>query len=239
MTDLPTGTQAWQNPELTANFLNTTRGALPLAAAQLDVMLYVIDHAVSGVSKILDLGAGSGMLSQILLSRYPAAHAWLVDFSDPMLEAARANFKPEQATILKASFADSEWQAALDGADAFDVIVSGYAIHHLPDARKRSLYAESFALLRPGGIFVNVEHVASPTPWVESLFTEAFADNLYQARGGAMSREEIVERLYTDDGDICAPVEDQCTWLREIGFQDVDCYMKIYALAVFGSIKPA
>jgi len=239
MTNLPTGTQAWQSSELTANYLNTTRAALPLAAEQLDVMLYVIDHAVRDVGRILDLGAGSGTLSQILLARYPQAHTWLVDFSDPMLESARANFKTAQATIIKANFADPTWLAELNGVEAFDVIVSGYAIHHLPDARKRSLYAESFALLRPGGIFVNVEHVASPTPWVESLFTEVFADNLYQARGGTMSREEIVERLYADDGDICAPVEDQCAWLREIGFQDVDCYMKIYALAVFGGLKPA
>ncbi|MBE0690330.1 MAG: class I SAM-dependent methyltransferase [Anaerolineae bacterium] len=242
MTNLPAGTQAWQSSELTANFLSTTRAALPLAAEQLDVMLYVIGHAVTDVNKILDLGAGSGMLSQVLLARYSEAHTWLVDYSDPMLESARANFAPEQATVVKANLADPRWQSNLNDVSAFDVVVSGYAIHHLPDARKRSLYAECFALLRPGGIFVNVEHIASPTEWVESLFTEAFAENLYQserARGGTMSREAILERLYTDDGDICAPVESQCSWLREIGFQDVDCYMKIYALAVFGGIKPA
>ncbi|MCA9905626.1 MAG: class I SAM-dependent methyltransferase [Anaerolineae bacterium] len=242
MTDLPAGTQAWQSSELTANYLNTTRAALPLASEQLDVMLYVIGRATSTVTSILDLGAGSGTLSQVLLARYPDAHTTLVDYSDPMLDSAKQNFAPEQATIIKANMADPDWQSALATATDFDVIVSGYAIHHLPDTRKRSLYAEIFHLLKPGGIFVNVEHVSSPTPWVESLFTEAFADNLYQAeqsRGGDMTRETILERLYQDDGDICAPVESQCTWLRKIGFQDVDCYIKIYALAVFGGIKPA
>ena len=38
--------------------------------------------------------------------------------------------------------------------------------------------------------------------------------------------------------NILAPVGDQCDWLREIGFEDVDCYFKIFELAVFGGRKP-
>ena len=103
MTDLPAGTQAWQSSELTANYLNTTRAALPLASEQLDVMLYVIGRATSTVTSILDLGAGSGTLSHVLLARYPDAHTTLVDYSDPMLDSAKQNFAPEQAAIIKAN----------------------------------------------------------------------------------------------------------------------------------------
>jgi hypothetical protein len=76
---------------------------------------------------------------------------------------------------------------------------------------------------------------------VEDLFITATADSLYraeQAAGTKPDRAAILARLREDDGDMVAPVEDQCAWLREIGFTDVDCYMKIYALAVFGGVKP-
>ncbi len=231
-------TRTWRDPELVQRFLFTTRAALPLAAEQLEVMLFVIQQAMTDVNRILDVGAGSGLMSQILLERYPAAQAVLVDYSEPMLEAARQQFEGKQATICKADLNAASWIESVRSHAPFDVVVSGYAIHHLPDERKRALYSEIYELLVPGGIFVNVEHVASPTQWVESLFIESFADNLYAVtRHEGYTREQIVQRLHEDDGDICASVEDQCAWLRQIGFEHVDCYMKIYALAVFGGRK--
>jgi ubiquinone/menaquinone biosynthesis C-methylase UbiE len=230
--------RTWRDPELVQRFLSTTRAALPLAAEQLEVMLFVIQQAMTDVNRILDVGAGSGLLSRILLERYPAAQAVLVDYSDPMLEAARQQFNEKQATICKADLNTPSWIESVRSHAPFDVVVSGYAIHHLADERKRALYREIYEVLAPGGVFVNVEHVASPTDWVESLFIESFADNLYAAtQHEGYTREQIVERLHEDDGDICASVESQCEWLRQIGFQHVDCYMKIYALAVFGGCK--
>jgi ubiquinone/menaquinone biosynthesis C-methylase UbiE len=235
---VPVGTHAWQDPERTRRFLSGTRAAIPLAAEQLDTMLFVIQQALVDVQSILDVGAGSGILSRILLERYPQAHTVLVDFSEPMLEAARQQFSDEQAAIFKGDLNQPDWIKLVQAYAPFDVAVSGYAIHHLLDERKRSLYREIHELLKPGGIFVNIEHVASPSPWVESLFIESFADNLYAATAHeGYTRQQIVERLHEDDGDICASVEDQCAWLRAIGYQDVDCYMKIYAFAVFGGLK--
>jgi ubiquinone/menaquinone biosynthesis C-methylase UbiE len=243
MTDLPRGTRDWQDAERVRRFLSGTRAAIPLAAEQLQVMQFLVAQAFpSGeVQRVLDVGSGSGVLSRLLLDQYPQAHAILVDSSEPMLEVARQQFTPEQAVILQANLNDPAWLEPVQPHAPLDVVVSGYAIHHLSDARKQALYAEVFSLLRPGGIFINIEHVASPSPWVEELFIEAFADNLYaaaQARGDSYTRAEIVQRLHEPDGDIVASVEAQCGWLRQIGFLHVDCYMKIYAAAVFGGIHP-
>jgi tRNA (cmo5U34)-methyltransferase len=180
------------------------------------------------VTRFLDVGCGSGVLSHLLRECYPAAYGVLVDYSEPMLTVAREQFDPAQTAILQADLSQPDWVEVVQPHAPFDVVVSGYAIHHLTDERKRGLYQEIFDLLRPGGIFINVEHVASPSPWVESLFIESFADNLYAAtRHEGYTREQIVARLYEDDGDIVAPVEAQCGWLRQIGFEHVDCYMKI------------
>jgi tRNA (cmo5U34)-methyltransferase len=119
-------------------------------------------------------------------------------------------------------------------------VVSGYSIHHQPDARKRELYGEIFGLLRSGGLFVNLEHVASASAWVESVHDTLFVDSLSRAQPH-LARQEVEESYRgrpDKDANILATVEVQCTWLREIGFTDVDCYLKVFELAVFGGRRP-
>jgi SAM-dependent methyltransferase len=124
------------------------------------------------------------------------------------------------------------------------VVVSGYAIHHQPDRRKQALYAEIFDLLKPGGLFLNIEHVASPSRWLEGIFEAYFIDSLYDRqsrRDQAQSRTDVAEAYYhrpDKEANILAPVEQQCDWLRRIGFEDVDCYFKVFELAIFGGRHP-
>ena len=126
----------------------------------------------------------------------------------------------------------------------FDVVVSGYSIHHQPNGRKREIYAEIYELLTPGGIFINVEHVASASKWVEKQFDELFVDALHrysQAQNLGKSRDDMAQEFYYRPdkvANILAPVADQCAWLRAIGFEHVDVYLKIFELAVFGGVKP-
>lgn len=88
-----------------------------------------------------------------------------------------------------------------------------------------------------------MEHVSSPTKWVNSLFNDCFVDSLFELhkiKNPAITREQIADELYNrpdKEANILAPVEEQCRWLREIGFSDVDCYFKIYELAIFGGRK--
>ena len=95
-------------------------------------------------------------------------------------------------------------------------------------------------MLLPGGIFLNIEHVASRTPWIQEQFDELFIDHLVayaeKAEGMGKSREQVAQEFYyrpDKAANILAPVEEQCNWLREIGFEHVDCYLKIFELAVF------
>jgi tRNA (cmo5U34)-methyltransferase len=126
----------------------------------------------------------------------------------------------------------------------FDLIVSGYSIHHQPDERKRSLYGELFELLAEGGLFLNLEHVASVAPWLEAAFDEYFVDALWrfhQQSGTGKNREQVAREYYARPdkaANILALTDVQCSWLREIGFKDVDCYFKALELALFGGIKP-
>ncbi len=109
--------------------------------------------------------------------------------------------------------------------------------------RKNALYAEIFSLLAPGGIFLNLEHVASVTDAGQKLFDEFFVDHLHQfhvVSKPAANRDTIADTYYNRPDkkeNILAPLDKQCRWLREIGFHDVDCFFKVFELALFGGRK--
>jgi tRNA (cmo5U34)-methyltransferase len=165
-----------------------------------------------------------------------------------MMRAARERLgsRVPAPHFVVADLAAPEWTHAVAGRAPFDVVVSGYAIHHLSDRRKRELYGEIFGLLVPGGMFVNVEHVASRSPWIEGISDTLMIDSLYafhhQQQGSDKTRAQVADEfVHRPDkaANILAPVETQCEWLRDCGFVDVDCYFKAFELAVFGGRRPS
>jgi tRNA (cmo5U34)-methyltransferase len=236
----------WQSAALVQHYLRDVRSGVPLAAEQIDVMMRVISSGDGPITSFLDLGCGGGILAAAILSQFPGAFGVLLDFSPPMIEAARDRLEAHATGLqfVTADYADPAWTGQVAAWIPFDAIVSGYSIHHQPDERKRSLYAELYEMLAPGGFFVNVEHVSSRSRWAESLWETYLIDSLHKAamqNGDRKSREQVAGEFYArpDRGtNILAPVEAQCSWLQQIGFVDVDCYFKVFELAVFGGRRP-
>lgn len=237
---------AWKDEELVRSYLQGVRGALPLVREQIDVLLRLVAAGSAEPAAFADLGCGGGALAGALLERYPQSSAVLVDFSEPMLREAREALKANKGrcTFIPADLSSRAWLEDVQALAPFDLAVSGFAIHHLSDERKRALYGEVFDLLSPGGLFVNTEHVSSATPWLTEIFDNLLIDSyeaFHRASGAPKTREEIAgEYVHRPDreANVLASVEDQCDWLRDIGYQDVDCYFKLFELAIFGGRKP-
>lgn len=236
----------WQGASLVRTFVNDVRGGVPYAADQIEMLLRVLDARGRPLRRFADLGCGSGVVARAVLNRHPEAQAVLVDFSEPMMAQARRELShqtPEPGFVI-ADLAQPEWSGQCRDLTPFDAVVSAYAIHHLPHDRKRALYSEIFNLLAPGGMFLNVEHVASATPRIETLSDELMIDSMFafhRQRGGGKSRQQVADEfVHRPDkaANILAPVDEQSDWLRDIGFVDVDCFFKVFELAVFGGCKP-
>lgn len=172
------------------------------------------------VDRVLDLGCGDGEVVGRVLAARPDALAVAADFSAEMLRRVRERF----VEALNVTIVEHDLDAPLPGEwGTFDVVVSAFAIHHVVDERKRALYTEVYDRLAPGGVFLNLEHVASATPELH----EAFLATL----GTALEDDDPSNQL--------APVELQLEWLRAIGFEQVDCHWKWRELALLAASRPA
>jgi len=148
--------------------------------------------------RMLDLGCGDGVLGRLALTHRASLEEVIsLDVSDAMLARARAAFSNEpRVTVIKHDLN----QPLAQIAGPFDVITSGFAIHHLADARKKSLFAEVASLLSEDGVFLNLDVVSSPTPRLHQDFLTA------------------IGRTADDPEDQLSSVSDQLAWLREAGF---------------------
>src|SRR5215204_5173763 len=117
---------AWQQEKTVQWYLDSVRGAIPFAREQFAVMLEIVENGRQPVRRFLDLGAGDGVLSAVMIARYPAAELVLVDFSPPMLTAAKERLAPlaTQPTFVAADLATPLWREAVAAYAPFDAIVS-------------------------------------------------------------------------------------------------------------------
>jgi len=164
---------------------------------------------------ILDIGAGTGLLSALVLQKYPHAQMTLLDISENMLEIARQRF----AGRKNIRYLVGDYSKGIP-AGPYDLVCSALSIHHLMMEDKRYLFAEIFSALKPGGLFVNADQADGETPYFRKRYLEywnAFLNN-YQMNG--VERAKILKRRDTLDRNDRLLV--QLQWLQECGFSDVD-----------------
>ena len=176
--------------------------------------------------RILDIGAGTGYLSELLLTRYPGGSLSLIDISEAMLAVAKKRFhNRENVRFIVEDYRNVSFSGS------YDIICSALSIHHLEPKEKRVLYGRIFAALDQGGVFVNAEQVEGETPWQQDRNQQYWDDFVLR---GPLPKEEIAavneRRLKLDRTE---KLSVQLSWLNEIGFQDVDVVYKNRSFCVF------
>ena len=202
----------WSSPEQAINYLSRA-DKIPHRTEGESVLL---EEIPAGAKNILDIGAGNGRLLDLCLLKCKNAFGTALDFSQTMLDSLHDKYQSNE----KINIVEHDLNDPLPfEAESFDAVVSSFAIHHVDDNRKYRLYNEVWQVLQTGGLFCNLEHVSSPTENLHKIFFEK------------LGAEE-------DSSNKLLDVETQLKWLREIGFEDVDCYWKWRELALIIGKKP-
>jgi tRNA (cmo5U34)-methyltransferase len=204
----------WDDPARARWYLDRIGTLAPRLAGE-EVLRQVLP---SGPVTLLDLGCGDGRLAALALQSCPTlTDVVAVDLSPPMLEQATARFRGDRRVTVR------QWDLgqSIESLGSFDVILSGFAIHHLPNDRKRGLFAEIGRQLHPDGLFANLEVTASATPELHAQFLA------------------VIGRTADDPEDRLVDTKTQAEWMRQAGLEDVYCLWRWRGFALLVGRGPS
>ncbi|QAY67987.1 class I SAM-dependent methyltransferase [Paenibacillus protaetiae] len=174
--------------------------------------------------RILDLGAGTGLFSTMVMQQFPNASLTLVDFSDKMLNEAKKRF----GSNSNVSYITGDY-TSYPFDQTYDFVVSSLSIHHLPHMGKRQLFINIYNMLEDGGIFVNADQVKGATDVTDAYYNRRWLMSIHDS---GLALDAINASIERRKEDINAPLEDQLRWMSQAGFADVDCMFKYFEFAV-------
>jgi tRNA (cmo5U34)-methyltransferase len=195
---------------------------------------------------ILELGVGTGLLTQRLLARYPHATVTGIDGSSEMLGLGEKKLAPDLHRFFPkvTSFENCDWDA-LEGRP-FDLIVTSFALHHMDHAAYPAFFRKMLSLLRPGGQLLVADLVSAASPELQRHYIGVWVDyRLRQTKeklGIAWTKDALMaEHLKNmrEEGDNPAPIPSLVRWMSEAGFSEAEVHWQLYCAAVYGGLKPA
>lgn len=183
---------------------------------------------------VLELGCGSGNLSLFIAHLFPNARLTLVDLSPEMLAKAKEKLAPHQSRV---TFLQGDFFTIDLPQEAFDWMVSSFALHHLLDEQKQELYPKIYQWLKPGGLLRVADGTGIlPAEKGQTFLIPAWTEAAKAA--GASDEECRVWMDHTRQYDHFGTLRNHFRWLEEAGFVDVDCYWKKLHLTIYGAQKP-
>ena len=189
----------------------------------------LIAHNIATPKTVLDLGAGTGLLSQFWMQHYPTAKFVLVDIADEMLDIARKRFLGIENVTYQVLNYTNELPCG-----EFDVVASALSIHHLEDEDKQNLFAQIYNHLPSGGLFVNYDQFCAGQTdmdqWINSYWEKQLLSSGLTDHDIALWRER--KKL-----DCECSVEQEIAMLEKSKFKIVKCVYSCQKFSVIVAIK--
>ena len=181
--------------------------------------------------RVLDLGAGTGKTSGVILDKFRGATVKAVDLFEEMLEHAKLRLEEfeDRVEYVQGDFMEIEL------GEGYDVCVSSLAVHHQTAEGKQELFERIFKALAPGGRFLMIDWVRLEEPTLHELSFEVAAENLQRA--GLPARIEKAWKRHWRNKNIPETVPDLCSWLQKAGFRRAECVIKHYEIALICAEK--
>lgn len=236
---------------------------IPQRLYRFDLMLQLANLPYEEETEILDLGCGPGSLAFRALQHYPNARVIAVDAHPILLAIGQQVAKKTNSHIefLQADIRQSDWWMAYTGK--IDLVLSATSLHWLNAEHLAQTYQRIYQVLKPGGRFMNSDHIASDDPETQiryrqmlqtkqqAAFREVKADDWdgfwqslatelgqpdLQAPDSQASQDETSIWEGTDDG---LPKKFHISMLQQYGFEKVELHWQDLGEAIIGARKPS
>jgi tRNA (cmo5U34)-methyltransferase len=185
-----------------------------------------------------DLGAGTGSAARRVLDLYPHSTAILADFSSQMMgegELAMASYEG-RFRYVELDMGTGSWPNEIP--DSLGAVITSQCVHHLPDERKRVLFAEIRDHLGDGGWYVNFDPVVAPDASVGAVWSRV--NERLDPASAEHERHLTPEELARHENHVryMIPLDEQVQFLRDAGFEAVDVYWKHLDYVIYGGRRP-
>jgi tRNA (cmo5U34)-methyltransferase len=234
-----TNAAIWQSEKIVQNWAAEEAKRERTRVAQRRLMAVLLPFGEQEAFTFLDLGAGTGAASRAILELHPRSTAILADFSAEMMRAGEREMQPfaGRYTYVEFDMSSSEWPAAIPAA--LDAVVTSMCVHHLPDERKRGLFAEIYDHLAPGGWYLNFDPVRAEDPLVEAAWQRVSDHEDPEAAHQRVHRTAEQQARWENHVRYIIPLAPQLEYLRSAGFRAIDVYWKRLESVIYGGCRPA
>ncbi len=188
-----------------------------------------IPYAKDDQFRILDLGAGTGLLSALVKNVFPSCKITLTDISSEMLKKAKQRLGySDSVNYIQNDYINDK----ISGE--YDVVISALSLHHATQIELKSVFSKINGSLRSGGIFINADQILGRTPEIEVDYEKAW---LAQAQSNGCTENEIAIALTRMESDKTLPFSTQINMLEQAGFENTNCWYQYYRYAVYSGVK--
>jgi tRNA (cmo5U34)-methyltransferase len=186
----------------------------------------------------VDLGAGTGAASRVLLERFPRSFALLAEYSPQMTAEGTRSLGAYEGRFRYVEFdlGGDPWPAEIP--EGLGAAISSLVVHHLPDRRKQELFGEILARLAPGGWYLNYEAISAGDPIVDEAWTRANDRQDPTAAEKRLHRTPEEQHRWENHVRYMVPLSTQLELLRGAGFEAIDVYWKNLDYAILGGRRP-
>lgn len=217
--------------EEASEFDNIILKLVPHYTQMIDALVSAIPFKNTDSINIIDLGCGTGYVSMNIKERFPNSKLTCLDFAENMIAQAKIRMsKYRNVNFILEDIRKFEFDKK------YDAVVSSLALHHLETKKdKIKFYKKIFDALEPEGVFYNSDIILGSNETLHELYVSKWKEFMAKSLPGDEIEDTWMAKHHREDRP--EVLLDQISWLKDIGFKQIDIVWKYYNFAVYGGTK--
>lgn len=217
----------------------------PSYEAGLAFVLQFLPHDADDAFVCVELGCGTGTLTDRVLARFSRASGIAIDSEPAMLAVARRKLESygERARI-------AEGEAMTCDLPSCDVVLSSFMFHHVPPAALGETLGRVARALVPGGCFILLDQMTAGPEWGEQVGARGrrlYRDGVSAAIAAGLTTQDEVDacwehkrRMKTQGKDVeyRHSAEHLLATMQDAGFTEVGMVWRMFAATVLAGFMP-